>query len=310
MDKRGQIYILAAILLSVVIYSLSMIVNYVQQEEIKTEFKSLAENFEVEAPKLINSVLRNGEDPQESFTNFTFLFTSYAKTKSPNFKIFYALAYGDKVYFGNFMDDYITIYNPCPSSSEYCTQTEKISIPGCMSNISAQISFDGLVVELPTGWKDQFETLKDECVQSISVSGLENFCVEIKGNMYNLSIEENIPKIFSLSRLSTGKQILSSAQGEVEQSQICPDKKENECLSCESCCWVEEKNVCIQGACPERYDELTCGGIIPANTCFDVYFNDPQLKPRYCNEEGKTESNCQICGCYGTSKCRKNGFCR
>ena len=88
MSKRGQIYILAAILLAITIYSLSTTVNIIEQEDIKGDFNSLAQNYEIESFKIINSVLKSGDvSIPEAFENFTFLFSSYSKTKSPNFHI-------------------------------------------------------------------------------------------------------------------------------------------------------------------------------------------------------------------------------
>lgn len=131
MSKRGQIYILAALLLAAVIYSLSTVVNVVEQEEIKGDFKSLARNYEIESSKLINSVVQSGGNVSESFVNFTFLFTSYSKSKTLGFNIFYALIYGESLFIGNFMDEEANVYVPCPTKAS-CSGSS-LTIPGCLS---------------------------------------------------------------------------------------------------------------------------------------------------------------------------------
>ena len=44
MNKKGQIYILAALILSIVVFSLSQTINRFQQEELEENFEKLSDN--------------------------------------------------------------------------------------------------------------------------------------------------------------------------------------------------------------------------------------------------------------------------
>ena len=57
MNKKGQIYILAALILSIVVFSLSQTINKFQQEELEEDFEKLSDNYELESSKLINSLI-------------------------------------------------------------------------------------------------------------------------------------------------------------------------------------------------------------------------------------------------------------
>ncbi|MDP2908322.1 MAG: hypothetical protein Q8N77_00795, partial [Nanoarchaeota archaeon] len=255
MGKRGQIYILAAILLAVVVYGLSTVVNVVQQEEIRGDFGALSSNYEMESSKLINSVLQDEGNVSDAFNNFTFFFTSYSKAKSPNFHIFYALAYKGDIYFGNFMNEDLYIYTSCPTEFGSCPSSSKL--PGCLGNVSAQISFEGLTIN-PEYVLGEFEKFRGSCFWNTEISGVMDYCVGIGGNMYKLPVKENVPTIFSLSRLKSGAQVLNSVRGEVSEEQVCAGKSsEGSCNSCSAvCCWSEDE--CEEGSCVVCVEDWVC----------------------------------------------------
>lgn len=276
MDKRGQIYILAALLLAVVIYGLSTITNLVEQEEIKGDFEALARNYEVESSKLINSVLQSGGDVPEAFANFTFLFTSYSKAKSPSFNLFYAIAYNDRLYVGNFMAEPITVYldwigGGCPVAGG----SRMLEPDGCLTDIPARMSFEGLDVRFTPEWDDLFvTTLKDVCIKDEEIREDDKaYYAAIGGQMYNLSIDRNIPRIYSLSRLKSGEQTLLSVGGAVGQQQVCSDfTTESDCESCcLACHWdgecKEGKRELGKGGDPCVSDNLDCFGCIDGYNC-------------------------------------------
>lgn len=329
MGKRGQIYILAAILLAVVVYGLSTVVNVVQQEEIRGDFEALSSNYEMESSKLINSVLQSGGDINDSFANFTFLFSSYSKSKSPGFNLFYALVHKDNIHFGNFMSENMIVYIPCPGSAS-CSAPSETTIAGCLANISAQVSFEGLNVGLNPDWDQAFNTiLKPVCIKTLPIGANKEYCLNIGGEMYNLSIEPNVPKIFSFSRLKSGDQVISSAQGDIGQERVCTGRdSESECCS-DFCCWDDEEDVCREGKCaaPEK-----CDGTIPCKKCYcDVggeYCEDSSklckkpcddgtridrcstTKPKYCNSDRTLVDKCGECDCPDDDwTCQASGSC-
>lgn len=305
MDKRGQIYILAALLLAVVIYGLSSIVNLTQQEEIKGDFESLAKNYETESSKLINSVLQSGGNVTESYENFTFLFTSYSKAKSPGFNLFYALAYENSLYIGNFMDEPITIYLDCPDIVHSCpgAGARVIELEGCLSTVPARISFEDLNLVLSPERSVEFDLLKPLCIQSLGIEvGDTEYCVALGGVMYKLPIERNTPKIFSLSRLEAGGQVLNSVQGEVGEDQVCSDLDYDECRDCgKACCWEgpeppEAGGKCTEGKCPCGEKNDYCDEITECCDGYSCQHNHKCKETPSCrNEVCNPDENCDSC---------------
>src|SRR3989344_1476214 len=100
--KRGQIYLLAALILGLVIFLLVAETNVVKETVIEDDFESLAKNYEIESAKFMNSILERGiTDIPNEFLKFTIIFSSYAKTKNPEFGIIYAFINNNRLYIGN-----------------------------------------------------------------------------------------------------------------------------------------------------------------------------------------------------------------
>ena len=81
-NKRGQVYILAAIVMSIIIYGMVTISNRVVQDSVASDFERIANNYATETAKLVNSVAGQG-DVFTYFKNFTVMFASYAKVPKP-----------------------------------------------------------------------------------------------------------------------------------------------------------------------------------------------------------------------------------
>lgn len=146
--KKGQVYILAAIILTVIIYGMVTIVNKVSQETLESDFEELSTNYANEGSKLINDVLATGDKDLviQTFKDYTRSFTAYAKTKSTDFGLIYAFYYTSstssptstgRLYVGNYMNIPMLIsYTPDSSNSKY--------VEGCYSNIDASVGYDGI----------------------------------------------------------------------------------------------------------------------------------------------------------------------
>ena len=134
MNKRGQIYILAALIIVFVLYTLYKETNIVKESIIEDDFREISKNYELESSRFLNQLIQSNSDVRSSFINFTVLFTSYAKTKNPNFGLIYSFLYQNKLYIGNYMD---TNINFNFGSSNY-------NLNGCYAQINASVSIAGL----------------------------------------------------------------------------------------------------------------------------------------------------------------------
>jgi len=217
MNKRGQIYLLAALIISAAIYSISTTVNYVYQEESDTDFETLSETYEIESSKLINTLLSQGEGDEkitEAFNTFTLLFTSYSKSQNPSYGLIYSFAYEDKetgqqlVQVGNYLDKPIIIdKDPDPDFQDIAL------LNGCFEIIPATLSFEGDLTLDPYLTELALQEADiNACTATfdypVSSKGLYIEVVEDSGEntYYFLSIKPGQPQITIITRLEEGRQ--------------------------------------------------------------------------------------------------------
>ena len=95
MNKKGQIYIITAIIISVAIFSVITDVNKIYKEISVTDFRDLSRNYITEAPKVINYAIANRQinNIYDLLSGFTKEFVTYAQIRNPNMGLVYV--YGD-----------------------------------------------------------------------------------------------------------------------------------------------------------------------------------------------------------------------
>ena len=123
MQKRGQIFIVGAIVLCLAIFVLVAKVNKIERKIIVKEFPYLAENYYRESVKVVNQAILQGKDPEKALSNFTEDFVEYAQTIDPNLGLVYVYWNGSEAIVVNYLlDEALELY-----SQEAGTQTEKQS---------------------------------------------------------------------------------------------------------------------------------------------------------------------------------------
>lgn len=92
MNKRGQFFILIAVILCGVILILSSRVNTYEERILLEDFPDLSANYAEESPKIVNDAILMGKKDAEIQTvleDFTKNFTNYAQSIDPNLGIVY-----------------------------------------------------------------------------------------------------------------------------------------------------------------------------------------------------------------------------
>jgi len=88
--RRGQLFIVAAAIFILAIYSVAIKYNTVQTYTGLEDFKYLSDNYKTEFPKVANFAIYTGKlDPADAVTEFSGAFVQQARTKDPNFGVFY-----------------------------------------------------------------------------------------------------------------------------------------------------------------------------------------------------------------------------
>ncbi len=168
MNKRGQVLILAALILSFVIFSLMVRLNIAQRPILQGDFEGLSRNYDEESIKFINLLTEVSlkenlklEAVAVLFLNFTQDFTRYSKTQNPEFGVIYFFDYeftigGQKIgkmLVGNYLDQDIIIWT---------RQCEEQVVHGCRSKIDAGASFGEFK------FHSQIDKFNFECAANLS----------------------------------------------------------------------------------------------------------------------------------------------
>ncbi len=211
MQKRGQLYILAVIVLAFVIYTLFADTNIVKETIIEDDFEQLAANYEVESAKFVNYLLSSNIDSpgdvEKHFKIFTGTFTSYSKTKNPDFGLLYLFHYKSRLYVGNYLEEDANIAIEGGAGAQ--------DIKGCLGVIPAGFRLSGATIQVGIERKDIEDVLQgtSSCVKAISITGVSSFVYdatveieEITGekSSYEAEITQGKPDIFIVSRETKG----------------------------------------------------------------------------------------------------------
>lgn len=184
MRKRGQIYLLAALILGLIIFLVATETNTVRKSVVDSSFESLAKNYEVESARFMNLLLERGPNvniPQE-FLKFTIQFSQYAKTKNPEFGTIYAFIYQDHLYIGNYLDKTLRL-------------SPQTTLRGCYERVDAGIVVAGFSLRsnVQTG-------AFSSCMLDLPVPASNRISFSIEGIDYQVNLESSRPEIIIVSR--------------------------------------------------------------------------------------------------------------
>ncbi len=89
MNKRGQVFLIAAFIFAIAIYSVVIEYNTIKTYPGLEDYKDLSDNYQTEYPKVINFAIYNETNPTEAADKFTDIFLDRAHSIDPNFGVFY-----------------------------------------------------------------------------------------------------------------------------------------------------------------------------------------------------------------------------
>jgi hypothetical protein len=264
MEKGGQLYILVAVVIVMVLFGLMAVVNKVSQEDIRSEFEDLSDNYAKESAKLINALIANPDiDIASAFVNFTLMFTSYAKTINPKYGLIYAFYYGDMLYMGNYLDSRLNV------GCDTCFR--KYAVNGCFETIPATVTFGGLDLSV-----DIYENVINMCnltlVRDLDFSGdPHQIDITIKDVPYSFKIKKGHPEIVIVSWEKQAEQRKVFTEGNfIEQEEAAPLTLGEICASAEiNTCNMDICSINVNGDCV-----INCGALLNEEDCM--------LEQQYC----------------------------
>lgn len=138
MNKRGQFYIIAALIIAAIIAGLVSEANYAIRRPKPVKFYDLSKDYEAEVTRIIDSGVYQGKSDVEingDVANFTKQFLEYAQEKDPNLQLFYL--------YGN--NNSITVVNYAISDADVIAENKfsKLSGGGAFAVSEVNIEIGG-----------------------------------------------------------------------------------------------------------------------------------------------------------------------
>ncbi len=188
--KKGQIFILAAIIIGFLLFILVTPLNIIKSSQsLDDDFESISKNYKLESARFVNQVLQEEvslEEVRDKFVLFSALFTSYSKTKNPNFRLLYILPYKDKIVLGNYLDTSVNFY---PGGL----------IKGCFEDVDTSYSVGGLSIDFGVD-----AGVYSECFTMIDFPPLGILKFQIEDITYKFKISNDSPEIVVVTRETLG----------------------------------------------------------------------------------------------------------
>tara|TARA_Y100000310_G_scaffold337122_1_gene423363 strand:- start:4227 stop:4841 length:615 start_codon:yes stop_codon:yes gene_type:complete len=203
--KRGQVYILAVIIIGFLLYTIITPINIMHKKVIDDDFEEISKNYELESSKLLNELINKQdiktEEIKNDFLKFTVAFTSYSKTKNPNFGIIYAFPYRDSIMIGNYAF----------TDTDFVVDGNTESLAGCFEEVKTSISLFGLKLDVSG---IDVDTYKDCISDPLPFSKGNILEFEIDGVEYSFEPSGDRSDIIVVSReeLTDGVKVFISEQ--------------------------------------------------------------------------------------------------
>jgi len=119
MNKRGQFYIITALILSFALFGVTYASNTIEEPVLFSNFNEVSQNYVTESTKLINGLLEEQEsDIPGRLQTFTSDFLNYAKLRDPSFGMVYVYSQDDTAIIKNEIDELIGESNESILGSE------------------------------------------------------------------------------------------------------------------------------------------------------------------------------------------------
>lgn len=113
MNKRGQFFILGAMIMALALFVLMVRVNTYEEKILLEDFPDLSKNYESESVKVVNDALLNNLDENKALSDFTKDYVNYARTLDPNLGfvyVYYNRTSGEAVVSNYLGDQAVNVY--------------------------------------------------------------------------------------------------------------------------------------------------------------------------------------------------------
>ena len=97
MDKRGQFYLILAVIISLALYGVTYKVNSIEEPILWEDFNDVSKNYITESTFVANAAIKNHEQVEDRLDTFTRNFLDYAQERNPKLTLLYVYSNGTNV---------------------------------------------------------------------------------------------------------------------------------------------------------------------------------------------------------------------
>jgi len=208
MEKRGQIYILVALIIGIVVFLVVSKTNIFIQEEPTSDIEAISENYVIESNKLINSLIgAKKENIAEILSQTTTEFVyQYAKTRDPQFGLVYVFTNQDGAVVQNYLDSRVII-EAQSGEREVLTNPEAQYELGTIELGGVKIDQGYTYRQIQTEFPDLFDqVLKEKFKGEVSVKGGDQIVLDVDGIQYYFIVGDTV-ELNAVARRTEGDQI-------------------------------------------------------------------------------------------------------
>jgi len=105
MNKRGQFYLIIAIVIAVAAFAITSRPNEVKEAVLFEDFEDVTNNYITESQYVVNNALETESNVETSLDTFTIEYLKYARQRSPDLQLLYVYSNGDQRKIYNYFDD-------------------------------------------------------------------------------------------------------------------------------------------------------------------------------------------------------------
>jgi len=188
MNKRGQFYIIIAVVLSLAIFSITSQNNKIEDIKSFYDFSELSENYLEEAQKVVDYSIYNGEDINENLPQFTQNFLEYARKTNPSIGLIYIYSNETNLTLKSYLNETSEINSTNLSMTVFGSDAKTIN------EVSIKIAGKTFIHQVPLKIKNYGEDLSEAQFStpnwlSLNIAGIfHNFDLSDKGPLLNVII--------------------------------------------------------------------------------------------------------------------------
>ncbi|MBI2670859.1 hypothetical protein HYX18_02690 [Candidatus Woesearchaeota archaeon] len=206
MDKRGQFYIILAIIFSLLFFSIVTPQNKVQEAILLEDFNQISGNYVEESPKVANYGIFKDREIKQLLSEYTDDFLDFAQKRNPTLELIYIYNNGTNVTVKSYASESATIEFGQETQTLFGAQEETIN------NINLNVAGKDFTQQVPLQIKnfgDEFTTAQFPSTKNaiLNLGGVfHNFDLSNKGPELNVLLRSRQGSIVQIYRTGSSRE--------------------------------------------------------------------------------------------------------